>query len=250
VRTRHGFRLRVDLADWLGRHVYITGEYERGTSRVIECLLQNGDTFVDIGANIGYFTLLAARCVGTTGRVIAFEPVPHVRSQLVQNIRLNGFVNCSVHEEAIFSRAGVSEFFEGPAEHVGVSSLRRLDVVTETLSVRTAKLDDVLASDARPALIKIDIEGAEYDALEGMHRTLEAHRPDLIVEITEDYLAGLGRSADQLARFLAALGYRMYAMDHNGLVLVNGSAAEWPKQFNAFFTTRTQLPPVLRAKGH
>lgn len=113
VRTRYGFRMRLDTSDWLGRHVFMTGEYEPSTTQVMTSLLQRGDVVIDVGANAGYFTLLAAGLVGSVGKVFAFEPVPHTRQQLACNVRLNQATNVVVCEEAASDRNGESAFFEG-----------------------------------------------------------------------------------------------------------------------------------------
>src|SRR5262249_41087030 len=163
-----GFRLRIKPQDWLGRHVYVTGEYEPATSRVIEALLRPGDTFLDIGANIGYFTLLASRRVGKAGLVFAFEPVPQTRENLLRNVRLNCATNVVVREEAVADSTGEDSFFLGPPDHSGISSLRSLLNASGVLKIRKTRLDDLLPPGTRVDLIKIDIEGAEYHALRGM----------------------------------------------------------------------------------
>lgn len=82
ARTRYGFRFKADLGDWLGQYVYLTGHHEPATARIIAHLLGPGDTFIDVGANSGFFTLLAASRVGPTGRVYAFDPLPSMRRRL------------------------------------------------------------------------------------------------------------------------------------------------------------------------
>src|SRR2546428_4961029 len=145
VRTRHGFQIILDRSDWLGRHIYVTGEYEPSTSRLVKGLLRPGDSFIDVGANIGYFTLLAATCVGLTGRVFAYEPVPEVYQRLQQNVALNQLMNCTAEQLAISNETYECEFFVGPRDHAGTSSIREISDITKTIKVRTARLDDLLA---------------------------------------------------------------------------------------------------------
>jgi FkbM family methyltransferase len=244
IRTRHGFRLRVDRSDWLGRHIYVTGEYEPGTTRIFKKLLRRGDTAIDIGANIGYFTLLAGRCVGDSGKVIAFEPIAEVRRQLEENVRLSGLKNTIIRSEAVFSESGTRDFFQGPTDHVGVSSLRTLDDCSGIRRVTTVRLDDVLADEPKITLIKLDVEGAECHALEGMVSCLERHRPDLIVEITDRYLQSMGRSAEQLYKLLGQFGYRAYLVGDDDLVPL-GDGTVGPQQFNALITVRPDLSGIL-----
>jgi FkbM family methyltransferase len=234
--------MRLNLNDWLGRHVFVTGEYEPATTSLVKALLRSGDTFVDVGANVGYFALLAAQRIGPTGRVVAFEPVPLTRDQFTKNVQLNGFGNLMIRDEALSERPGEVEFFVGPTDHRGTSSLRPLDASSEKIRVRTARFDD-LGLDGPARVIKIDVEGAELLALHGMAETLRRDHPDLIVEVTDSFLRTMGHSAVALGEFLLGLGYRMYVIDHPGLVPVDPNRADLPGQFNALFTTRAELPP-------
>src|SRR5262245_36127074 len=144
LTTRSGFRMRVRLGDWLGRHVYVRGEYEPATGLVLKALLRPGGTFIDVGANAGYFSLLASTCVGPAGRVWAFEPVPVTREELLANLRLNDAGNVRVFAQALSNAAGTATFSVGPANHRGTSSLRALEDASTTLTVETARLDDLL----------------------------------------------------------------------------------------------------------
>ncbi len=241
--------MRLDLSDWLGRHIYVTGEYEPATTRLFRSLLKEGDMVVDVGANAGYFTLLAARCVGTSGKVVAFEPVPRVRQLLEDNLRINGIENCDVRSEAACDVNGETEFYVGPADHVGVSSLRQLGESTAVERVTTVRLDEVLSAEPAARLIKIDIEGAECHAIEGMESYLKRCQPDLIVEITDSYLHGMGRSADELFQRLERQGYQAFLIGDKGLVSIGKFAGRLPSQFNAFFTVPTNLPVELVANS-
>src|SRR5690606_15918356 len=89
VRTKYGFEMNVDVADFFGQRVYATGNWEDATSAVAAALIEPGAVVIDIGANVGWFTLLAASRVGVNGKVYAFEPVPPVRAQLLDNVRRN-----------------------------------------------------------------------------------------------------------------------------------------------------------------
>lgn len=140
VRTRYGFKFKADLGDWLGQYVYLTGIYEYPTARVIAKLLKLGDTFIDVGANQGYFTFLASDRVGTTGRVLSFKPVPSMHKRLMENIAVNSMSNVSMHDVAPSNAEGVLPLFEGPEGHKGISSLRPIDSSAATIEVKTLPL--------------------------------------------------------------------------------------------------------------
>jgi len=236
--------MRVCTRDWLGRHVFTLGEYEPATARVIAALLRPGGTFVDVGANAGYFSLLASRCVGPNGFVMAFEPVPSIRDDLMANIALNQASNIQIRTEALSNRVGNSEFYVGPVDHCGVSSLRMLPNSSRSLTVETRRLDDLLTEDARIDLIKIDVEGAEYLAMQGMWRLLERQQPDLVVEVTNDFLNDMGHSADQMCKALLNVGYQMHIIENMGLRQVSTINRLPEGQYNALFTVRSHIPSL------
>jgi FkbM family methyltransferase len=238
IRTRRGFRLHVDLSEWIGQHIYLTGDYERPASELMSALAGQGSTVVDVGANIGFFSLLASQCVGPAGRVIAFEPVPSTCAQLRANLHLNGVGNVKVYGVALANAGGTVTMHEGPSRNKGLSSMRVIDGATETRLVPAAAFDDLDVGDASIGLIKIDVEGAEQLVLEGMMRTLAKHRPYLIVEVTERFLAAFGHSGRSLCALLEPLGYQAYEITDDGPALLPDSRPGWPRQFNALFSPR------------
>jgi FkbM family methyltransferase len=152
------------------------GSYERHTQRLFSEKIHPGAVVLDIGANVGFFTLLASKLVGPAGHVHAFEPLPRNLYYLEQHIRLNEAVNITVHSLAITSTTGAARFGDGENASQG-----RLSHAGE-IRVVTASLDDLIASGRipRPDFIKIDIEGAEGEALRGA-ATLLAGSPQTIV---------------------------------------------------------------------
>ncbi|MEO7191335.1 MAG: FkbM family methyltransferase, partial [Vicinamibacterales bacterium] len=239
IRVHEGFRMRVDGSSQTSRILYATGEYEPATSALIKSKIGQGDLVVDVGANIGYFTLLASSAVGASGAVMAFEPNVVVRERLTDNIRLNASNNVTVHGEALGPTPGEVTFYVGPSNDTGLASLRALDG-SATVTVPQVRFDDLPRPGGRPVrLIKVDVEGAELSVIEGMSACLARDRPDIIMEVTDEYLRGLGASAAALFEHLHSLGYRMYEITESGPLKPIASAdaiAGCPSQFNAFWT--------------
>lgn len=250
IRLREGFRLEVEGHSQTGRIAYVTGRYEPGTTRVMQALAHPGDTVIDVGANIGYFSIVAARAVGAAGRVVAFEPVPAVRQRLIANLRLNHLEHVEVRLEALSAASGEVRFYPGPVDDTGLASLRRL-ADSDEIRVRQARFDDIWDQAARVALVKIDVEGAELQVLEGMTACLARDRPDVILEVTDEYLRGLGASAVTLLSFVTRHGYRMYQILEDGHLVPVGREADLatcPSQFNALCSTRADLAPLRFAQ--
>ena len=161
--------------------------------------LRPGDGFVDGGANIGMYTLLAAHLVGEGGTVAAFEPADLARSRLEENIALNGFGNVVVHAEALSDRSGTSAFI---ADLDVSNRLEQKDVPgAHKVDVRTTTLDAALGD--RPfAMGKLDLEGAEMQALRGMEaRVAAANPPVWQVETIDHLLRKQGSSRAEVVRW-------------------------------------------------
>lgn len=160
------------------------GRYERFTKKEVLNALNEGDVFIDVGANIGAFVLQAARKVGTGGLVVAIEPIPENVALLEQNIKLNGYGNVRVIPWAAYSRKDtVSMYYQ--RSHSGGASLRPLDESIQ-LTVHANPLDVLMEGAALAGrtvgVTKIDVEGVEEEVVKGAPRTLERTRK-VIIEI-------------------------------------------------------------------
>ncbi len=159
------------------------GIYEWEKARLLQRTLEPGMVFFDIGAMAGYFTLLAARLVGPQGRVYAFEPLPRNLAYLRRHVAMHGFDNVTMVEAAVSDSSGVATF--EPGAHASAGRLAQRG----SLQVRTIALDEEIAAGRLPVphAIKIDVEGAELDVLQGAGRTLRIARPRLFLDI-HDFL--------------------------------------------------------------
>lgn len=197
------------------------GLYELDTARLIRRLLEPGGWFVDCGANIGYFTLLAARRVGPEGRVDAFEPDPINRARLEQHLADNApLPQVRVHPVAVGAEAATTTLFHpnaGPTNHGAASTYQSLTADATDVSafpIRVARLVDEL--DGVPNLIKLDVEGAELAAITGASGLLGGEKPPaIIVEHNPVTAAAAGYRPSDLMRRLLTIQprYRLFRID-------------------------------------
>jgi len=191
VTIRHGAAAGLRFNAGGANPGYALGTTEPAVQDALEGLLHAGDIFYDIGANVGFFTVLAARLVGPGGRVVAFEPLPANVAALRRNLALNGFANAVVVEAAAGVAGGTADLV--PEEEPTWARLAGMergsdappDPSAGAVRVRVVSVDETVEAGAAPppTLVKIDVEGAELDVVSGMARTLRTHRPTLLVEM-------------------------------------------------------------------
>jgi FkbM family methyltransferase len=206
---RGGLAASVDLRTSHGLGIYRYREYEDVDFDVLRTLLRPGDVFVDCGANVGMYTLTAAKLVGPTGRVIAFEPAPPTRNALVRNVAANDLHQVTVLPYALGDRSG-SMPFTVMGDGGGLSSFAPENAAEgDIVTVPVARLDDCVPPDVngRVRLVKMDVEGAETAALRGAEGLFQRERPLLLLEVEDAHLRRQGSSADELNGLLSGWGY-------------------------------------------
>jgi FkbM family methyltransferase len=195
--------------DGTNKALFLYGVCEIAETRLVQSLLRVGMTFADIGANIGYYAMLAGRLVGPDGRVFAFEPNPEIHGRLVENARLNGLANVTTSTEAVTDHEGTVTFYASATpENSGISSTIPGAGLGEARIVPATTLDAFAARIGRKLdLVKIDVEGAELQVLEGGRGLLSGpDAPNLIFECFD--LA-------PLAPTLAKLGYTYWRIEYS-----------------------------------
>ena len=198
--------------------------------------------FVDVGANLGQYTLYAAERVGPTGQVHSFEPHPRMFAELQHNVRLNKLENiCRLNNFALSDMNGSSDFvcYQPGKEVYGSFGAhgRSAEHVTGTIRVDTVRLDDYIERNSieRVHLLKMDIEGAELLALRGAQQLLRGlQAPTLTVEICQDNTRGCGYDAVEIIDFLQSCGYHSHAIDACGRVSREESRINTPGSNLAF----------------
>lgn len=211
--TRIGSRtFWLDPASNLGNHLLTYGCYDEGTASAIRSLLKPGDTFFDLGANEGYFSLLASEIVGRQGKVYSVEPQARLWPVIIRNFLLNERTNYTLIPYAIGESKGFLDLLLFPSLNHGASSavrsLRRSFNKVQKAGVM--RLDQVLEEFGieKISVLKVDIEGFELNALRSLGKKLEQGIiENIIVELHPAQLRHLGQSADQVVNLLQASGY-------------------------------------------
>lgn len=213
------FSIYVRLNDhFVGATIARENSYEPYVTEEFRQLLRPGMTFLDVGANIGYFTLLAARLVQESGHVYAFEPNPGNCVSLRRSLAENGFNHVTVFQNAAAEKAQTLIFSGGGADSNGriINESEPMAQEFALPRVEAVVLDDVLADAARIDVIKMDIEGAEPRAWEGMQKLIAKHRPVLVMEFAPE-LIRITSGADPAA-FMEAIQaqYDVYILERSG----------------------------------
>jgi len=201
------FRIYVRLDDWaVGARIAVRRTHEPHVTCVMHPLLQPGAVIVDIGANIGYYTLLAASHIGNTGKVIAFEPSVENCALLRRSLQANHFENVVLHNVAVADTASVVGF----RMHDSNGYIIPEHASTHAIQVPTVTLDHVLQDEPRIDLIKMDIEGAEGRALQGMHRVMQRCQPIIFTELNPSALQAVSHmTPEEYLNELRALDYSL-----------------------------------------
>jgi FkbM family methyltransferase len=223
VATRWGAKMLVDtrdaaIAPWL----VLDGMWEPHVTAWLQATLTEGQIFVDVGANVGYFTLLGAQLVGPGGKVVSVEAHPQLAEILHRNVVINGVYGyVTTHHRAAWSENTELEFhirtnFAGNSS-VGTiddAGLARLGDTEQTVRVQAVLLDDLLSDLPRVDVMKIDVEGAEVQAFRGLRRTIEAN-PGLVImfEWARAQIESVGDTPAGLAELVDGLGFKLRLLE-------------------------------------
>ena len=199
------------------------GTYEQETVSLIKSILKNGDTFIDIGANIGYISALALGLVGNTGKVYSFEPVPRFFDRLVSlkqdNLNLNFFPNqLALGDKKTDSTISISHH-PNIGWNTMVPGLMKQETIKETFDINTIRLDEYIFKN-NITLIKIDTEGYEFPVLLGLLEYFSKYkeRPKIICEIVPNAYSLLGYTLKDLKEYMTNCGYKAYSISSNNLM--------------------------------
>lgn len=214
VREGVGKGLWLKLNPRTGRDYY-EGNCEPLVQEVLQKYLQQKMVFYDVGANIGFFTLIAGRLVGQEGRVFAFEPEREVVERLQKHVERNGFSNVSVIQAAVWSTTGSVTFIRSDPRCSPDRGLGRVALSVNTgdgIAIPSIALDDFIQRAPPPHLIKCDVEGAEVEVFQGAQKLLAQYKPIVVCEIHSD------GNLELLQQLFSGLAYKLSLLNSHHLL--------------------------------
>lgn len=219
----------------LGWHVLLFGSYEREVREIMRVVMPRGGTAIDVGANVGWHSLLMARLVGAEGRVLAIEANASIRRRLALNIALNRFGNIDIVPCAMWSREQMLKFTVRGADEPDSASGHVLAdwsgaAATE---IPARPLDAIVRERActRVDFLKIDVEGFEWPVLQGAEETITSFRPHIVFEFDKAYWPRGGGDPASLAAFFERHRYRLFTIAGDRCTALAG---DWPNCANIY----------------
>ena len=208
-RIHNGYFLKLRPSEHIQQNIFWYGYYEKETILTLEEFLTPDSIMLDVGANIGYHSIVAS---AKAKKVIAIEPSTQARTQLQENIQLNRIENIQVFDFAAGNENKAARFFSSGQDNTGMSGLHEpenFSGFTEDIVVK--KLDDWLVIEKlKIDVVKIDVEGAEWDVLAGMEKTIRRDQPIIFIEVIDAQLSPFGRSSNDIYGFLRSRNYSAY----------------------------------------
>ena len=236
IASVQGFQIYVSRSDSdVGSHVAMDN-YEPDVTAVFGRVLRPGMGVIDIGANIGYFSMLSARLVGPEGHVLAVEPNPRNARMLEASRRLNDYSYVSVAQVAAGRTTGLLTLHVGQSNGTTSEPSDDIDTLLGAETVASLRIDDIVSAARSVGLIKLDVEGAEYNAILGCEGVITRDRPTIISEFSPDQMPGIsGVSGPDYLRWLIARGYWVGCIQPDGSVSTPGDD---PEQIMAEYAAR------------
>jgi FkbM family methyltransferase len=226
VTTRFGFRLQIKLPDTIQKVILLTGRWEPFVTQFVLDTLRSGDTFVDIGANIGYYSLLASKLVAESGHVYAIEGSPSIFQRLSENVTRNNVANTTVIHAIVSDKEGSKPFWLAAEPHGGCSTsvesvasrhpwLRASNMSLEA-HVASSPLTNLVPSESlfSARLIKVDVEGAESEVLRPLVPLLSRFSPRTawMLELSPQLAPGGQPDIDWIYHSFCGAGYRAFVL--------------------------------------
>ncbi len=211
------FNINVVTTNYIDAWIYYAGDYESFVKKYFKTHIKPGDTVLDVGANIGFHTLYLAELVGASGKVIAVEPMPVNFKALEKNIALNNFNQIITINSALSSKNETINIYLNPTQH-NPGAYNLFEEGEKNTLINCVKGDDLLTelSVNKVALIKIDVEGFEFEVLKGLYQTILKDKPVIIFEYDRNYQLKNNQDPAALFSYLINLNYSFLSIKADG----------------------------------
>lgn len=207
-----GFQMKLNPAAHIDIRIILNSEYEPGLCRILDRYLSKCNSFLDIGANTGFFSFYAATILGKQGKVFSVEASGYNLGRFKKNIALNNFSNITVFPYAAWNREEELKFCDATPQKNGLSQISFSE--ENTYAVEGKAIDSL---NIKADFVKIDIEGAEYQCLLGMKNIIKTCKPYIVMEVTPAYLAKFSVAISDLYQLLIEeFNYTAFIYDYYG----------------------------------
>lgn len=237
-RIVKGLKIKLKLVDWVQTNLFFLGEYEKTELDFVMKNLPKDALVIDVGANIGWYTLNLSRFL-SQGKVLAFEPFSKNHLELQSNIEANQFKNIKVFQIGLGNKNEKLQIrYNSRDNNFGMASIN-LETYDYSEDIEVRRLDDFAEQIdlSKLKFVKLDIEGFEYEALQGMEEILKTYKPYLLIEQDENVLQSKTEEVVQkMDDFLKTIGYQKYIIDKRGTLIRTAHSAGFATT-NYFYKT-------------
>ncbi len=213
VTTSSGITMFVTLKDWVQKNIFLYGYYEKKETDFWNNLTENKKIVFDVGANVGYYGLIASKKIISNGMVYGFEPVSFINERAKHNILTNNLKNFILYKIALSDKIGELKINIGNNANWGMSGINTHNYLSgKTETVKTDTVDNFIIQNNIPRLdiIKVDVEGSESNVLMGMVNTLTNYKPIVMIEILDVLLLKAGSSKEAIYNFMWKNNYEAF----------------------------------------
>lgn len=205
-----GHKMVIDSLDNLYLDIFKT--HDEFETKFVQKIIKKGDIVIDVGAHMGYYSLLFAKLVGKEGKVFAFEPDPKNFSRVERNVKLNNYTNIVLIQKAVSDKTGDATLYLGDLS--GGNSIISTKNNQKKIPIETIKLDDFFEDKIKVDFVKLDAEGFEYSIIHGMKSILSQNKElVLLVEFFPTLIKKAGVDPIEYLKLLSVNGFKLYELD-------------------------------------
>ena len=222
-KTKYGFSIKLNVSKDVDKHFY-WGEFEYELINFLSLILNKCSVFIDIGANIGIYTLLASQQMKNMGKVYAFEPSGWAYDRLLENLRINNFNNVETFKIAVSDITGNLKFHMCDDDAYNSLSDAPMQKVKEVIEIQSVRLENFCEECGIKVvdIIKIDAEGADYRVLKGAENILKSNpSPMIICELNKNILKSLSYTKKDFISFMKSFSYDFYSLSNEFLIKID-----------------------------